>query len=410
MSFFADIQHWFSGAFYGRHLGLILREIGNHQPEAFASFISKQCDIPLRDLKQARYECEYRFNGKCSTRIADLAIFVGEDVAPRVLIEIKYFDKPLAGTEVKPEQFEDYRYWKSGDENREVLVISRELYQATELIVCRWDRLARHLKQFSRTSDLIQMLVEYLEEEGLVTQNIDGNSLTRYFKRLVCPTWKSGVSANNVDGPAEFSKLLKNMKQLSGSFDVYFKNAWLKAHGTHEGRESSLKAASIDFNVDNELRSGNGSVVGEDGYLLDKRKTGGRISIFAQHALGNGGDRYLRIRYGMKFIVVSSSEFKRGHGNSSKTAPECYLYAYAWGKKIEDLGDFYHEKKLSFAIVTEKSELETDKIDKYLHQLVHKVVSAIDDAKLPIESFQKQAVKELRKTLTTTTVAHLMPS
>jgi len=405
MSYFADIQNWFSGGFYGRHLGLILREIGNHRPEAFASFLSKKTGIPAKELKKARYECEFRFRGRRGIRSADLAVTIGDETIPRILVEIKYFDKPLPETDVKPAQFEDYRFWKSQDEGREVIVISRELYLADKLTVCRWNDLARQLKPFAEQSDLIQMLVEYLEEEGLVIQNIDASSLIRYFKRVVCPTWNAGVSANNIEGPVEFAKLLKNMKQFSGSFDVYFKNAWLVAKEKYDSYEdtskvqSLLKAASIDFNIQNYVKESNISAVDENGLLKDGHKDGGNIYVFAQHALGSGGDKYIRINYGLRLVVSSDNKFSREGAKSEQSVPLCYLYARAWGKKIDAAADFYREKKVNFENITEKSALKAEAIDELLHELVREVVSVVLDAKPQVELVQKEALKELKRTL-----------
>jgi hypothetical protein len=404
-TFFGDIQNWFQGGYHGRHLGLVLRELGKHQPVAFASFLADacpRCDIGVRDLKNAIYETEYRFKGKAgTTRIADLAVTLEGDADPRILVEIKYFDKPLEETALKPEQFADYRYWKSANNTREVLVLSRELYLASGLVVRRWDALARHLQHYAKRSDLVQMLVEYLEGEGIVMQNVDGNSVTRYFKRLVCPKWKAGVSANNVEGPAEFSKLLKNLKLLSGSFDVYFKDAWQKASKKHAGSNSSIRAASIDFNLTNMLGDHVrlSDVVNEDGDLIDSKKAGGDIDIFAQHAMGNGNDKYLRIRYGMRFGVTPSSVHKGNVKAEKSTSPTCHLYAYARARKIEDSSDYFYEKKIDFSLVTDIAAEKTDRVDKYLHELVLRVISEVDNAALPFEAVQLSAIKQLRRSL-----------
>jgi hypothetical protein len=145
-NYLSAIQNWFAAGYYGRHLGLILREIGNRHPKLIASFISDACGIPAAQLKAARFETEHRFHGKFGPRIADLAVLVDEEATPRVLIEIKYYDKPLAETEIKPAQLDDYAAWQRRAPDRYVLMLSREFHHSNGIVVRRWGELARYLK------------------------------------------------------------------------------------------------------------------------------------------------------------------------------------------------------------------------------------------------------------------------
>jgi hypothetical protein len=79
-SFFRSIQNWFGGDYYGRHLGLILQEIGNRHQKALTSFLAEACQLPLQDFKSARFQAEWSFAGQAGgRRRADLAIFLEED-------------------------------------------------------------------------------------------------------------------------------------------------------------------------------------------------------------------------------------------------------------------------------------------------------------------------------------------
>jgi hypothetical protein len=399
-SFFAAIQNWFSGGFHGRHLGLILQEIGRLQPAAIASFISNACDIPARDLKGARYEAEVSFQPSIGQhyRRADLAVYLAGEETPTILVEIKYYDGELKGTETKPAQFDDYRNWITGDDGRKVLVLSRESYFKAEgetLEFKRWDEFARHLRPYGQKSDLIKMLVDYLEEEGIVMQNVDGYSLMRYFKRLLCHDWNSGVLANNLEGPAEFTRLMKNLKMTSGTYETHFKKAVREAGLKVEGKEGVSKAPTIDFRLINSIKpptSDELSLIDDEDDLVSKFKNGGVVKVSATHSLGNGQTKYLRIEYGMIFEVSP---------NDSKNAPpKVKLYAEANGHKLHKAEEHvWHERSIKYDWVTDLAETSLERVETHLTGLLRKAIDEVVEADLPLEQHQKKALKLLQKSL-----------
>ncbi|MFB9125739.1 hypothetical protein E2553_36010 [Paraburkholderia dipogonis] len=391
-SFFGAIQHWFAGDLYGRHLGLILQEVGNRHPEALTSFITEVFGIPRSEQKSARFQAEYSFDGKRGTRRADLAIFLDGEEDPRVLVEIKYHDKPIQATESKPAQLADYRSWRSRTSNRHVLLISRELYSAEGIEIRRWNDLAHHLRSYAKRSDLIDMLVTYLEEEGNVMQDIASVALIKYIKRYLCNR-KPG--ANNLEGPVEFSNLLKNVQLLSGVFHGHFKTAWknagIKTEGDSYDRRS--KVASIDFDVWHRLKPvpEGRSVVDEFGGLRNELKDGGQLYAFARHSLGHSSN-WLRVRYGVMFDVSPN--------DNESDPPRAYLFADVIGAAIER-GQIktWSEKKIHYKWVTNEAEKGSGKVEHHLNTLILDAVDKTLDARLPLLAQQKKALMLLRKSL-----------
>lgn len=393
VSFFGAIQNWFAADLYGRHLGLILQEVGNRRPECITSFVSDVFGIPRRDLKNARFQAEYSFNGQRGRRRADLAIFREDEDEPVVLVEIKYHDKPLPQTEFKPAQLVDYQAWRNQNTGeRHVLLLSRELYRAEDIEVRRWDALTHHLRPYAANSDLIDMLVSYLEEEGNAMQNINGHSLTRYLKRFVC-NGKPG--ANNFSGPIEFSNLLKNMQLTSGFFHGHFKAAWksagIKVVGEDYDRRS--KVASIDFTVLNRVKSvrEGRSLVDDSGWLHGELKNGGRIFVFARHSLGHAQD-WLRVSYGVMFDVSPD--------DSAEAPPKTYLWAEMRGGELSREGrEIWTDRKINFAWVTDDAERTSGRIEEHLNKLLLDVIGQALSTKIRLLAQQKKALTLLQRSL-----------
>ena len=392
-SFFGSIQHWFKADLYGRHLGLILQEVGNRRPETLTSFVSNVFHIPRGNLRNARFQAEYSFDGKRGRRRADLAIFREDEDEPIVLIEIKYHDKPLPETQNKPAQLVDYQTWRNqNSDDRHVLLLSRELYRADGIEVRRWDALTHHLRPFASESDLIDMLVGYLEEEGNAMQNINGRALTRYLKRFLCDG-KPG--ANNLNGPVEFSNLLKNMQLVSGFFHGHFKAAWksagLKVEGESYDRRS--KVASIDFSVWNRVKAVNEGrpLIDKFGGLRGELKDGGRVFVFARHSFGHA-QNWLRVNYGMLFDVSPD--------DNENAPPKAYLCAEVCGGALyRERIEIWSDRKVNFAWITDDAERTSAKIELHLNTLILKVIDQTLSAKLPLLPQQKRALGILRKSL-----------
>jgi hypothetical protein len=293
----------------------------------------------------------------------------------------------------KPAQLEDYRAWRNFDsENRHVILLSRELYGADDIDVRRWNSFAQHLRPYAEKSDLIDMLVKYLQEEGNVMQNINGVALTKYIKRYLC---YSEAGANNVDGPVEFSNVLKNVQLMSGNFHGHFKSAWKEAGVKIEGGSYSRrsKVASIDFRVWNQLKSvrKGGSFVDEDGALRNDLKAGGAISVFARHSLGNGNN-WLKVTYGLQFDVTP--------GDNETDPPETCLFADILGGVLERTGtQISTYQKIKFNWVTSESELRSDAVEAKLNKLIVTAVAELLDSKTRLQPQQKKALTLLKKSL-----------
>jgi hypothetical protein len=392
-SFFGAIQRWFKADLYGRHLGLILQEVGNRRPETLTSFISDVFSIPRRDLRNARFQAEYSFDGKRGRRRADLAIFREDEDEPIVLVEIKYHDKPLPETESKPAQLIDYQAWRNQNkDDRHVLLLSRELYRAEDIEVRRWDALTHHLRPFTEASDLIDMLVKYLEEEGNAMQDINGRALTRYLKRFLC-NGKPG--ANNLNGPVEFSNLLKNMQLISGYFHGHFKTAWksagIKVEGENYDRRS--KVASIDFDVWNRVKTvkEGRSLVDEFGGLRGDLKDGGRVFVFARHSLGHAQD-WLRVSYGMLLDVTPD--------DNEDAPPKTYLCAEVRGGALyRERMEVWSQRKVNFSWITDDAGRSSVKIEAHLNKLILDAIDQTLSEKLSLLPQQKKALSMLRRSL-----------
>ncbi|QIE23578.1 hypothetical protein SBC1_14640 [Caballeronia sp. SBC1] len=392
-SFFGAIQNWFKGDFYGRHLGLILQEVGTRRPEAVTSFVSDVFGIPRRTLRNARFQAEYSFVGQRGWRRADLAIFIEDEDEPVILVEIKYHDKPLPETNLKPAQLADYKTWREADSSkRHVLLLTRELYRADGIEVRRWDALTHHLRRYSERSqsDLVDMLVSYLEEEGNAMQKIDGHALTRYLKRFVCDR-TSG--ANNFSGPIEFSNLLKNMQLISGFFHGHFKAAWKNAGEKGEGDNGARKVATIDFRVFPRVKPATrgGLLVDDEGMIVVDRMNGGQILVFARHSLG-GGSKWLRVNYG---ILLDISP-----GDRNTNPPKTYLFAEILGPGLMVVEKrVWIQRPVNYASVTDDADRTSGKIESKLNSIILDAIDQTLTAELISVPKQKTAISMLRDSL-----------
>lgn len=401
-SFFSAIQNWFGGDYHGRHLGLILQEIGARHPKALTSFIAEACGLPLEDFKNARFEAEWSFAGQAGgKRRADLAVFL-EDDSPSVLIEIKYYDKPMPETKTKAAQLEDYRAWQSGKgetKYRRVLLLSRELYTDDDISVRRWNALARHLRAYHRQSDLVDMLVQYLEEEGNAMQDINGSALTKYMKRYLC---HRKMGANNLEGPVEFANLLKNMQLMSGNFHNQFKNAWKAAGVKLEGEayDKRSKVASIDFDVWNRVKEKMGRpMLDEHGGLRNELKAGGEVWVYARHSMGHAKN-WLRISYGIVFDITPD--------DNEKNPPTTYLFAAVYGAALER-GDveIVERKKINYRLVTSQADLQSDTVEAHLRSLILRAIDELKEYRLPLLPQQVKGLGNLRKAISDVSTPYL---
>lgn len=385
-SYITSIKNWFKSGYEGRHLELFLLEIAKLQPAAMAGYLSKSLAIPIKEFDEVEYAGEVSFPGQRSTRRGDIGIFKADEKDPFILIEIKYFDKPLPESNTQAPQLADYVHWKnqkSGE--RHVIVLARELYDAAGIEVRRWDDFARAMRKPAEKSDLIKVLVDYLQEEGIVMQNVESESLQRYFTRLVCHTRNVGQAYNNLDGPVEFGKVLRNMQVLSGSFTPRFKLTWKEAGEQIDGVTRS-KVATIDFRVRNALVPNKRTYVDEDGELRSDAKDGGVIEIFARHSLGHNAEA-VRIYYGILFDVPGSSNGKH----------RAILYVTITGKKLGK--QISHDKEVKYSIVTDDAEKNVDKIEGLLQDKLKLAVTELLAEEDVLTDKQEKALQLLLNSL-----------
>ncbi|WP_446903732.1 hypothetical protein [Burkholderia sp. YIM B11467] len=385
-NYLSAIQNWFGAGYYGRHLSLILREIGKRHPKALTSFICVACGVPSKELTGVAFATEYRFDGKKSIRSADLAVLVGAEEIPRVLIEIKYFDKPLLATRTKPAQLDDYAHWQQRAPGRKVLLLSREMHDSDKLIVRRWSDLARHLTAHVSGSDLVAMLVDYLKEEGIVMQKVDPHKLLKYFKSLTFGRHGAGMLAKNIDGPAEFTKLLRNLQLIASAFHPHFRSAWSR---------HNVITPSVDFKIHQRLKTPgkNDAYTSDDRYLNNALREGGFVDSHAQYSLGHGRT-YLRIRIGLRVYVT---------GASIKSAPpEAWLFVEALGGSLSRADvEYFRQQKIRYDMVTQKAEERTVVVEKYIHKMLLGLLTDIrSDSQAPVTVSQREALTRLYKSLT----------
>jgi len=408
-SFFSAIKSKFSAKFDGRYLALVLQEIGNRHPKPLIAFICKVLTLPIRQFQRARFQTEYRFKGLSGPRFADLAVFVGNEEEPRVLIEIKYFDKPQLGIGTKPAQLEDYVTWKESSrrDSRNVMIISREAINAKGIANRSWGELARHLKVNHQQSDLIKMLIDYLEEEGVVMQDIDQRSLVGFFKRTLCGPKGVTMLANNLRGPAEFSSVLQNMRLLCTPLDLYFKAAWSSAGKKVDDQYSkSSRIATIDYTIENQCNTDDPKKLldadqksyyellcknKKSVFISQSAKDGGVVTVFARYSLGHGKDQWLKVECGFYFVIDSKS--------STAHPPLTYVYAWAYGGPIKD-DEKFEETEIDFARITSKAEASTEKVEKVVNARLKSVLNdVLADGKAKLNKQQQAAIKLLVKSL-----------
>lgn len=395
-SFFSRIQSWFGAAYDGRYLAYILAEIGKHHPKSIAGLLCSTLGLGRRELAALVLEPEYVFQGVRGPRRADLAVFASaDDPEPVVLIEIKYRDKLIPESDVKPAQLADYVHWKAKTSGRHVLVLSRETLRLDGVVAKTWTEAASLLRADEARSDMIKALLEHLKEEGIVMQKIDSRILVGFLKRLLVPQYGAGAHAGNLNGPAEFSKLLQNIKLLSARFNPLFKQAWKEAGDKHNKLDDpyGTKDASIDFAVKHHLKVPARAelTTGEENALRDSAKNGGVVEVYARHSLGSG-EHWLRVGYGVWIEVSKSSSYERPN------LPNIWLYSWLRGASVKET--LWEQRKLSsFDLLTTNAEESIDTLDRLARRLVKKNLETVRQSSKALTPKQATAVRILLKSL-----------
>jgi len=398
-SFFHRIQSLFSADFHGRYLALLLVEVGRKHPDCLVDFFSHATGIPKRRFQSPRFEVEYAFRGKAgNNRRADIAVFLAqEDQEPSTLVEIKYFDKPRQGDGTKAPQLDDYAAWIESETDRHFVAICREKLEVPAGKATRWGDLAKRLRSYAGKSELVQLLVDYLEREGITLQAIEPKPLLNFFKSMLCSPWGSGVLANNLNGPVEFGKLQMNLKYAAGAFDPVFKSAWREAGEKADGEDyaRTSRTATVAFELLQCLKSTDSEKLfdGTDNYLRSSQKDGGVVSVYAQYSLGHGQSDWLRVSFGLNFEVESDSDFESG--------PSTRVFAEVQGNKLKGMDSRlrYKAKVIRYQDVTANAQDSLDRVERTAGVLLHHVLTNLADQKLPLTKQQKLAVARLIKAL-----------
>ena len=240
------------------------------------------------------------------------------------------------------------------------------------------------------------MLIEHLEEEGIVMQEVDAKQLIGFLKRMVCSHSGAGVLAGNLDGPHELSKLMRNVKLLSARFNPDFKAAWQEAGEKFDPakeREGS-KEASVDISVMPRVNTGfdREKLVDEDGNIHWKARDGGDVFVRAQHSLGNG-KHWLRVGYGFWLCVDKSVSHRKPH------LPKAFIYAWSQGGWQAGGSELYSEKTVNFELITDKAADSMDAIEAKTAKQVKTVLDQLKDNAASLSPKQNYAISKLRKKL-----------
>jgi hypothetical protein len=399
-SFLSRVQSWFSGRNQGRYLAFVLCEVSGREPKAIQDMLCKAWGLGRRQLPAPHLEPEYVFGGRKGSRRADIAVYASADAPdPIGLIEIKYMDALQERTDVKPGQLEDYLRWEAAARGRNVLILSREHLSVVGAPALTWTEVARQLRAHAG-SEIVRMLIEHLEEEGIVLQTVDSKAVVGFLRRLLCPWNGSGRQAGNLDGPTEFGKLLKNLSLLSERFNGDFKRAWAAAGGKHAPDEArGTKNASIDFDVYPRVKASKkpGDIFDdeEDRSIAVKARAGGLVDLFARHALGSSKN-WLRVGYGFQIEVSAGT----GDGNAATKLPTTYVYAWANGEHIQKrkLDVFSRQKLKSMKLISEDAEASIDQVERLARKQLGKVFDELMATPKLLTAQQRAAIVDLRRT------------
>jgi hypothetical protein len=399
MGFLSRVQSWFSGRNQGRYLAFVLCELSRREPRALQDILCRAWGLGRKELPAPRLDPEYVFKGQKNSRRADIAVYASADAPePRGLIEIKYLDALHPETDARPAQLEDYLHWEKSGAGRKVLILSREHLALTQAPTLTWTEVARQLRGYKEDSEIVRMLVEHLEEEGIVLQRVDSKAVVGFLGRLLCPWNGAGRQAGNLDGPTEFGKLLKNLQLLSERLNGDFKRAWDTAGGKHNSPDDprGTKRASIDFDVYPRMKQPKKIErifdKDGDGTLAISARDGGLADLFARHALGSGAD-WLRVGYGFQIELGA-----RDPGRSSEL-PATYVYAWANGDRIQKRKlDFVSRQKLgSLELITESAEDSIDQIERLVRKHMRNVLDELIESPKLLTAKQRTAVMHLRR-------------
>lgn len=309
MSFFSEVQSWFCAGFDGRYIGKIIVAWENNDREGFKEYFRKELGINLPH--GYKLEAEYGYQPK-RKRIADLAIFKNDQaVEPLVLIELKWNDKPIEDKKTGRAQLNDYVEFCSQHKSVNLLVLTKDALRPDEEDQVNTLGLRGQRQYFSSLSSYLdssqsavaRMFLEYLQDKGVIMNDIDSVGLFRFFHRFVNP--KKGSSRVTSEdqlsnGPEQFKNVLSNMSLIAQEISPAF-----------YAIKGANRKATIDFAIHPYIsKKALAKIIYDDGdenvTLMPCSRKGGVVLIYAGETISSSPWR--QVEYGFKFEVIPNKE------------------------------------------------------------------------------------------------------
>jgi hypothetical protein len=319
MRFLANLQDRMGHSFGGRFVELVLEDLCRDHTDLSAVLFN----VPLNQSKRSTggYSVVAEWGLPDRNRIADLALIDALSGEPLALAEIKYDDHK------NPKNAAQLKDYVEFCRKRELgfCYLTQHYPPSSDLAKVRGIRF-RHLlfsdlaaaicarrKLLSDRS--IGLLIEYLEDRGLLMKTVDGVGLRKLMVRIFNPNHGQGRQQANKDivtsVPESFATLLSNVQLLGDEIAHLIQNR---------------RRPAVDFEVEpygslskKKLRDiSNGQ---DDRSSIFFTKAGGALWVFFRITLTDG------IGMAAGYVVEISSPIKRDE-------PSVSLYAAFWGRNL----------------------------------------------------------------------------
>lgn len=366
MSFFSGVQSYFKDEHGGRYLGKIIIEWEKNDKVGFKKFCSSE--LGVHELP-AKYQLTGEFPYK-GGRYADLAILC-DDRRPFALFEIKWNDTLTKETEHKGSQLQDYVFFCKKNACKMILLTRDSLAEddSKELHKLGEDGQHKYVGSLSSVllesrSPIAKMFFEYLQDKGVVMNEIDAAGLYRFFHRFVLPWKGAGRVAGKeqlASGPEQFGNLRTNMRLIAEEISPSFYcikgvnrtatvDFWVKQYFSQKKQLLAVKKEGR--NLDDEV-------------LLDvEAKTGAEVFVYAIEKISDFP--LVNIEYGFCFWIEPNKEHKM----------DVSIYACIQGREVTDpcySGD--ESKKILKLMVS--GEGKSSLVDLFEGKVAHVINNAI---------------------------------
>lgn len=305
MAFFSEVQKWFSTGFDGRYIGKIILEWEKEDRAGFSAFIRRELGVQLPS--GYRLEAEHWYKPGRERRAADLAIFSDDyDTAPIVLIEIKWNDKLIVDRETDRAQLKDYVQYCGIHKTCHLLVLTKDALKIEELKQieelkgrgkrCYFGNLFCHLDESS--SGIAKMLLDFLQDKGVIVNNIEQKALFQFFHRFVNPYKGSNYKVSKgqlSSGPDQFRNLLNNMRLVAEDISPKF----FEQKGIN--RKATVDFTFYPFFSKKKLAKEIKAIEDEEFQPNVAARSGGEILVHATEIICKSPT--IKIEYGFRFLV-----------------------------------------------------------------------------------------------------------